>query len=156
MIDAENARQEALDNVTDYNAKFATLQQQVDLEVNNWFYAYTPTLANYPASDWTTNAIRDRHVGDTFTNTAQSPATDAGKSWRYVKNSGVYSWLQIADSDAVKALLQAAAAQAAADGKSTTYLIQPTKYQYGDTWVLATDMTVNGTAYKAGDILTAT
>ena len=73
-----------------------------------------------------------------------------------MKNSGVYSWTPIADSDAVKALLQAAAAQAAADGKSTTYLIQPSKYQYGDTWVLASDATVNGVAYKAGDILTAT
>lgn len=160
IIDAENARQEAFDNVTDYNAKFATLQQQVDGEVNNWFYAYTPTPSNYPASDWTTNAIRDRHIGDTFTNTqayvSASATPDAGKSWRYVKSAGTYSWTPIADSDAVKALLEAATAQSTADGKSTTYLTQPVKYSAGDTWVLAANTTINSIAYKAGDILTAT
>lgn len=159
-IDAENALQEAMNNVTDYNAKFATIQQQVDGEVNNWFYAYTPTPSNYPASEWTTNEIRDRHIGDTFTNTQAyvdaSSTPDSGKSWRYVKNSGVYSWTIIADSDAVKALLEAATAKSTADGKSTTYLIQPSKYSLGDAWVLAADATINGVAYKAGDILTAT
>lgn len=149
---ADNAMQAAQDNVTDYNAKFATVQQQIDGEISNWFYAYSPTLSNYPASDWTTNAIRDRHLGDTFTNIQPAPATDAGKSWRFIKSGSVYSWTPIADSDAVKALQQAAQAQSTADGKSTTYLIQPTKYKYGDTWVLGSDWN----SFKAGDILTAT
>ena len=152
--------QQAIDNaaaaVTDYNQKFAAQQAQIDGEVSNWFYPYSPTLANYPASEWTTNALKDRHIGDTFTNTAQAPATDAGKSWRFVKNGTVYSWTQIADSDAVLALQKAAEAKATADGKSTTYLIQPSPYKFGDMWVLAADQTVNGTAYKAGEILTAT
>lgn len=150
----ENYKNQGLLDVVDQNKQY--LQQQIDGEVSNWFYAYSPTLANYPASDWTTNEIKDRHVGDTFTNTAQAPATDAGKSWRFVKNGSVYSWTLIADSDAVKALLKAAEAQATADGKSTTFLIQPTKYHLGDMWVLNTDQTVNGIAYKQGEILTAT
>ena len=153
---AQQAIDDAAANVTDYNAKFATVQAQIDGEVSNWFYPYSPTLANYPASDWTTNTIKDRHIGDTFTNTAQAPATDAGKSWRFVVNAGVYSWTQIADSDAVLALQKAAQAQSTADGKSTTYLIQPTSYKLGDMWVLAADQTVNGIAYKSGEILTAT
>ena len=153
---AQQAIDDAAANVTDYNAKFAVVQAQIDGEVSNWFYPYSPTLANYPASDWTTNTIKDRHIGDTFTNTQQAPATDAGKSWRFVKNGTVYSWTQIADSDAVLALQKAAQAQSAADGKSTTYLIQPTSYKLGDMWVLAADQTVNGIAYKSGEILTAT
>jgi hypothetical protein len=162
--DAEDKAQQAIEdaeaNVTDYNAKFAAVQAQIDGEVSNWFYPYSPTLANYPASDWTTNEIKDRHIGDTFTNmqTFVDNATtpDAGKSWRFVKNGSTYSWTAIADSDAVKALLEASKAQATADGKSTTHLFQPTKYKLGDMWVLNADQTVNGTAYKQGDILTAT
>lgn len=149
----DNKNQGVLD-VVDQNKQY--LQDQIDGVVDNWFYPYSPTLANYPASDWTTNTIKDRHVGDTFTNTAQAPATDAGKSWRFVKNGSVYSWTQIADSDAVLALQKAAQAQSTADGKSTTYLIQPTSYKLGDMWVLAADQTVNGIAYKSGEILTAT
>jgi len=90
-------------------------------------------LANYPASDWTTNEIKDRHIGDTFTNTQtfvdNATTPDAGKSWRFVKNGSTYSWTLIADSDAVLALQKAAQAQSTADGKSTTFLIQPTSYK---------------------------
>ncbi|SFL10185.1 hypothetical protein SAMN05216357_112132 [Porphyromonadaceae bacterium KH3CP3RA] len=155
-LKAQQAIEDAEANVGLINTEIGKLQAQIDGEVSNWFYPYTPTLANYPASDWTTNEIKDRHIGDTFTNTSQAPATDAGKSWRFVKNGSVYSWTLIADSDAVKALLKAAEAQATADGKSTTFLIQPTKYHLGDMWVLNSDQTVNGIAYKEGDILTAT
>ncbi len=153
---AQQAIDDAEANVGLINTEVSKLQTQIDGEVSNWFYPYTPTLANYPASDWTTNEIKDRHIGDTFTNTAQAPATDAGKSWRFVKNGSTYSWTLIADSDAVKALLKAAEAQATADGKSTTHLFQPTKYKLGDMWVLNSDITLNGIAYKQGDILTAT
>ena len=150
----ENYKNQGLLDVVDQNKQY--LQQQIDGEVSNWFYSYTPTLENYPASEWTTNVIKDRHIGDTFTNTAQAPAENAGKSWRFVKNGSTYSWTLIADSDAVKALLEASKAQATADGKSTTHLFQPTKYKLGDMWVLNSDQTINGIAYKQGDILTAT
>ena len=153
---AQQAIDDAAANVGLINTEVGKLQAQIDGEVSNWFYPYSPTLANYPASEWTTNVIKDRHIGDTFTNTAQAPVTDAGKSWRFVKNGTVYSWTQIADSDAVLALQKAAQAQSTADGKSTTYLIQPTSYKFGDMWVLASDTTVNGIAYKSGEILTAT
>lgn len=156
VLAAQQAIDDAAANVGLINTEVGKLQAQIDGEVSNWFYPYSPTLANYPASDWTTNAIKDRHVGDTFTNTAQAPATDAGKSWRFVKNGTVYSWTQIADSDAVLALQKAAQAQSTADGKSTTYLIQPSSYKFGDMWVLNADRTVNGVAYKQGEILTAT
>ena len=63
-------------------------------------------------------------------------------------------WHQIADSDAVKALLEASKAQSTADGKSTTYLSKPTNgYKKGDLWILESD-TVHS-AGKKGDILTA-
>lgn len=62
-------------------------------------------------------------------------------------------WHQIADSDAVKALLEASKAQSTADGKSTTYLSKPTNgYKKGDLWILENDSVHS--AGKEGDILT--
>lgn len=154
----ENYKNQGLLDVVDQNKQY--LQQQIDGEVSNWFYAYSPTLANYPASDWTTNLEKDRHIGDLFLNIQayvdDITTPDAGKAWRFIKDGTIYLWTPIADSDTVKAMKLASQAQATADGKSTTYLIQPTSYKLGDMWVLNADQTVNGTAYKQGEILTAT
>ncbi len=152
---ADRAIADAEAAVADYNKKISTLQSQIDGEISNWFYPYSPTLTNFPASSWT-DLEKPRHVGDTFTNTQNAPLVDAGKSWRFVVNNGVYSWTQIADSDAVLALQKASQAQSTADGKSTTYIITPTNYKQGDLWVLGADKTLNGIAYKQGEILTAT
>lgn len=64
-------------------------------------------------------------------------------------------WHKIADSDAVKALQEAAKAQSTADGKSTTFITEPKNYDIGDLWILAADRTLNGNTYKQGTILTA-
>lgn len=65
-----------------------------------------------------------------------------------------FHWHPIADSDAVKALLEASKAQTTADGKSTTYLSKPTNgYNEGDLWILESD-SVHSQGQK-GDILTS-
>ena len=52
---------------------------------------------------------------------------DAGKSWRWVKEEdGTYKWTPIADSDAVKALQEAARAQDTADAKRRVFVVTPT------------------------------
>lgn len=61
---------------------------------------------------------------------------DAGKSWRWVKEEdGTYKWTPIADSDAVKALQEAARAQDTADAKCRVFVVTPTTpYDVGDIW----------------------
>ena len=61
---------------------------------------------------------------------------DAGKSWRWVKEEdGAYKWTLIADSDAVKALQEAARAQDTADAKRRVFVVTPTTpYDVGDIW----------------------
>ena len=61
---------------------------------------------------------------------------DAGKSWRWVKEEdGTYKWTLIADSDAVKALQEAARAQDTADAKCHVFVVTPTTpYDVGDIW----------------------
>ena len=104
------------------DAELENLQQQIDGVIDSWYYPYVPTLDNYPASEWTSETERERHVGDTFTNTQpyvdDEETPDAGKSWRFVKDAGGYRWTPIADSDAVKAL----AGLSVTDGKITAQI----------------------------------
>lgn len=81
------------------------------------------TLAEYPQIHFTISS-------DKTTN------PDAGKSWRWVKEEdGTYKWTPIADSDAVKALQEAARAQDTADAKRRVFVVTPTTpYDVGDIW----------------------
>ena len=81
----------------------------------------------------------------------------AGQSWRWCNVDDEYGtgwhWHKIADSDAVKALQEAAKASAAADGKSKTFVVKPTNYAVGDLWILQSD--TDHADGKKGDMLTA-
>lgn len=139
------------------------LQNQIDGNIESYFYDYSPTLNNYPAVEWTTEADKQRHNGDTFTNIQEfisdSLTPDAGKSWRWVKNdSGVWGWIPISDSDAVAALKKAGQAQDTADGKRKVFTQKPglnDDYQVGDLWVNATFTDSGGLLLYSNDLLRA-
>ena len=42
------------------------LQEQIDGKVETWYYSGIPSLSNLPASDWTTNDEKDKHIGDLY------------------------------------------------------------------------------------------
>lgn len=119
--------------------EIADINKRLDGVVENWFYPYSPTLENEPAVSWINDGEQAQHVGDTFTNTQpyvdDSTTPDAGKSWRWVNEDGSYKWTVIADSDAVKALQEAAKAQDTADSKRRVFTVEPTTpYDVGDIW----------------------
>lgn len=134
------------------NQKLGALEKQVDKEVSNWFYPGAPSATKLPESEWTTNALKANHINDTYTSIDKSGRYQ-GKSWRYTTE---YKWQEIHDTQISQALSMAAKAQTTADGKSTTYLAKPTKYEEGDTWVLESTQVVNGTRYEKGTYLFAT
>lgn len=133
------------------NKTLTSLQEQVDKEVSNWFYHGAPGPDKEPESEWITNQDKYRHIGDTYTSVDES-GEYMGKSWRYTTE---YKWQEIHDTLISKALAVAAKAQTTADGKSTTYYTQPSRYSVGDSWVLAADTTVGGKRYKKGTMLFA-
>ena len=133
------------------NKTLTSLQEQVDKEVSNWFYPGPPSPDKEPESEWTTNQDKYRHIGDTYTSVDES-GEYMGKSWRYTTE---YKWQEIHDTLISKALAVAAKAQTTADGKSTTYYTQPSRYSVGDSWVLPADTTVGGKVYKKGTMLFA-
>lgn len=126
-------------------ADIEAINAKLDGVVENWFEPYTPTRTNNPAAAWVRDGEEAKHEGDTFTNTQafvdNATTPDAGKSWRWVRNedNGTYDWTPIADSDAVKALLQAANAQDTADQKRRIFVVTPTTpYDVGDLWTKGT------------------
>lgn len=140
----------AASNAQDYidstlPSQLQSINAKLDGVVENWYEPYTPTRSNAPASTWIANGEEAAHEGDTFTNTQEyvddATTPDAGKSWRWVKGTGgAYSWTPIADSDAVKALQQAARAQDTADQKRRVFVVTPsTPYDVGDLWTQGTN-----------------
>jgi hypothetical protein len=109
------------------------LQSQIDGTIESYFYHYDPTMSNVPASDWVTSEDREKHLDDTFTN------LDSGQSWRFTKDSNVYSWTLMDDSAATKALVLAGEAQDTADGKRRVFVATPyPPYDVGDLWTQGT------------------
>lgn len=147
---------------TGVNESVAEINARLDGVVENYFEEGAPALDKKPVTDWIDASEDDdyeliNHVGDTYTNIEEyvddETTPDAGKSWRWcwcddssitdkievTDKEGVtryLHWHPIADSDAVKALLEAYKAQTTADGKSRIFVNQPTPpYKEGDLWV---------------------
>ena len=139
------------DLINKANQRLDNLQEQADGEVSNWFYPGAPAQDKAPENEWTTNGLKARHIGDTYTSTDES-GEYMGKSWRYTTD---FKWQEIHDTLVSQALAQASKAQTTADGKSTTFLVKPTKYEEGDTWVMESSQVLNGISYEAGTMLFA-
>lgn len=117
-----------------YDPKIASLQSQIDGQIETWYYDYEPTLSNVPASAWKTEADREKHEGDLFYWKSK------GYSYRFFKDGSAWKWQLITDSDITKALADAAKAQDTADHKRRTFLTTPTPpYDVGDLWMQGTN-----------------
>ena len=103
----------------DIESAFGTLQDQIDGVKETFYGEYTPALSNFPANEWTTEALKQRHELDVFTNIQvyvdDKTTPDSGNSWRWVKTNNVWGWMQISDSAASKAYYEAAQARKAAE-----------------------------------------
>ena len=83
------------------------LQNQIDNAIQTYTTDTIPTLKNVPASSWTDNSVRAKHVGDICYVTNAGGNAD-GYCYRFT-NTGtsttpVYEWVLIKDSDVNRAL----------------------------------------------------
>lgn len=117
------------------------IRDQLDGVVDTYYYDYAPTTSNYPASEWTTEALRSDHEGDLFLDTS------TGKSYRWLKENNVWKWKEIPDTASAQALQLAQQAMDTADGKRRVFVSTPyPPYDVGDIWMDST----------SGEIMTCT
>ena len=125
------------DTINTINSKVNQIKVQNDKCFTIWIDAYTPTLDNAPAVEWTTDEIKDEHLQDIFYN---SNKTSGGRAYRFEKDGSVYVWNEITDKDTIAALEQAQDASNVANSKRRVFVEQPdnsSEYEVGDLWVNA-------------------
>lgn len=107
----------------------ADLQNQIDGQIETFYYDYEPKLNNIPASDWTTEDDKKKHEGDLFYWKSK------GYAYRFFKDGDTWKWQLVQDTDVTKALQTASFAQSTADSKCRVFVVQPTPpYGTGDMW----------------------
>lgn len=133
------------------NGNFANtisnIESQIDGKIETWFQSYDPSAL------WTTDAVRQKHVGDMWYNTN----TKDLKCYRKYSTSfngqitSFYNWQKIEDSTALAAYEAASNAQDTADGKRQVFVDTPyPPYDIGDLWVNGQDLRRCITAKAAG------
>ena len=119
------------------------LQDQIDGQIETFYYDYEPTLQNKPASDWTSATERKKHIGDLFFNKT------TGYAYRFMQDGAMWGWTLVQDTDITKAMKAAENAQDTADHKRRVFVTKPQPpYDIGDLWSQGES--------EGGDILTCT
>jgi hypothetical protein len=87
------------------NDLLAAMDARIDSQIQTYTGDVVPLLNNYPASDWTTDALRDEHIGDLYY-VVNAGSQANGYSYRFVydRTTGQYSWVLIQDSAVTDAL----------------------------------------------------
>ena len=116
----------------DFANAIDTMTEQIDGKIETWFQT------SDPASNWTTNAEKAKHVGDMWYNSSTKLLKCYRQTFRFVNGKGtvVYIWQTIEDKKAIDAYDAASKAQDTADGKRRVFVAQPyPPYDVGDLWV---------------------
>ena len=132
LQNAIGATQEEFDKFVDetYKNQMSNIQAQIDGQIQSYFYDYEPTLTNVPASEWTTEDDKIKHMGDLFYNSK----TGLGYRFSYIDNTWV--WEELKDTDVGRALANAENALNVANNKRRVFVVQPTPpYDVGDLWI---------------------
>lgn len=125
-----------------YSPQIKVLQEQIDGQIEAFFGDYVPDGNNEPASTWTDDITKKKHLGDLFY--IVNNEEYGGQAYRYAKINGEYKWDYVKDTAVVKALADAAKAQDTANVKKRIFGVEPVPpYDIDDLWVQG----------KTGDIL---
>lgn len=136
-LDANELRLDGLDSIA------TSLQSQIDGAITSYLGDEVPTLTNYPAKDWATDAERDKHIGDYYDKeTTNKEELKAYDRYRFGKLGSDYSWSLIADNGNAEALNEAREALGIANSKNKVIYssgVPPTPYYVNDLWIKTSD-----------------
>ena len=115
-----------------YNSTINNLTNQIDGKIETWFQV------SDPSASWTTDAVREKHVGDMWYNSNTKLLKCYRKFTATISNkvTSFFDWQTIEDATAVAAYEAASKAQVTADGKRQVFVDTPyPPYDIGDLWV---------------------
>lgn len=116
----------------DFANAIDTMTEQIDGKIETWFQT------SDPASNWTTDEEKAKHVGDMWYNSSTKSLMCYRQTFQLVNQTFVvaYIWQTIEDKKAIDAYDAASKAQDTADGKRRVFVAQPyPPYDVGDLWV---------------------
>lgn len=131
----------------DFANAIDTMTEQIDGKIETWFQTLDP------ASNWTTDAEKAKHVGDMWYNSSTKLLKCYRQTFRFVNGirTVVYIWQTIEDKKAIDAYDAASKAQDTADGKRRVFVAQPyPPYDVGDLWVDGKELRRCITARESG------
>ena len=120
-----------------YYPGVSSITTQIDGKIETWFQTTDP------ASRWTSDAIKAKHVGDMWYHTTNKELRCYRKTTKTINNVvfTAYGWALIEDSTAIAAYEAASNAQDTADGKRRVFVDTPyPPYDIGDLWVDGKDL----------------
>lgn len=122
LQEAIGATNEEFDNFVNetYEQHMNNIQAQIDGQIQSYFYDYEPTLTNAPASEWTSEDDKIKHMGDLFYNSQN------GLAYRFSYIDSEWIWVELQDTDVGKALANAQNALSVANDKRRVFVVQPT------------------------------
>lgn len=99
------------DQIRSLISDFEELKNQADKKMEIWFKEGIPYpqqgkthIPTEPANEWTTEALKDLHVGDLYYDTLKQPGSSGGRAYRWTKSEGEWYWIEVTDQDTIAAL----------------------------------------------------
>lgn len=125
-----NAQKDISDLDTKLDEEVINLQAQIDGAIQFWNGEEIPTLNNLPASEWTTEEVRNNHRADIYTVIEDIDGElKQGKSYRFDKVGNTWTWVELTDNEL-------SAVQALAQSKAKVFTTTPKPpYNVGDLWL---------------------
>lgn len=96
--------------------------------IETWFYATAPTTSNEPASNWTTDNLKEMHLRDIYFD------TNSGKSYRWAKDGTTYKWVEIEDKELSALAGRVATAETNISSNTEQIALRATKTEVANTY----------------------
>lgn len=113
-----NKLSDAVYTEDEVDGMLAVMQSEIDGAIETYTGTVVPTLNNEPASSWTTDDDKDKHVGDVYYVVNAGNEAD-GYCYRFTKSGSTYSWTLIKDNDVTAALQRLTEAEGNIEGLQT-------------------------------------
>ena len=146
LMDITTLEQQLNDSNTaigELNQLISEIQAQVDGTVEYWFGEGVPTATNAPANQWATEADKEAHLGDLYTDTASGLEYRFSRTGRVgvTKTDWTYYWQNIPSTGIGNAIMLANEALDLAGNKNHVFVTANASstpkapYKEGDLWI---------------------